>query len=71
MIIFLPPREHGPPHVHIRTANGEVIIELATASREQSIRSVAGMRTADVTAAFWLVEDHSSFLLAQWRSLHG
>lgn len=46
-------------------------MELATGSREQSIRSVAAMRTTDVTTAFWLVEDHSSFLLAQWRSLHG
>lgn len=71
VVIFLPPREHGPPHVHVRTADGEVIMELATVGRNQIIRSVAGMRTADVTAAFWLVEDHSSFLLAQWRSLHG
>ena len=71
MVIFLPPREHGPPHVHVRTADGEVIIELATGGRAQVIRSVAGMRTGDVTSAFWLVEEYSSYLLAQWRSPHG
>lgn len=48
-----------------------MIIELATGSRPQAIRSAAGMRTADVTSAFWLVEEHSLFLPAQWRSLHG
>lgn len=70
-MIFLPPREHEPPHVHIRTANGEVVIELAAPDRPQSIRYVAGMRTSDVTAAFWIVEEHTNYLLERWREYHG
>ena len=29
VVIWLPPREHGPPHVHVQTTSGEVVIELA------------------------------------------
>ena len=71
VVIFLPPREHEPPHVHVRNATGEVVIELATAARPQTIRSVARMRTRDVTAAFWLVEAHTVYLLQRWREYHG
>lgn len=71
VVIFLPPREHGPPHVHVRNAVGEAVIELAGARRPQVLRSVAGMRTPDVVRAFWIVEDHTEFLLAKWREYHG
>lgn len=71
VVVFLPPREHGPPHVHVRSASGEVVIDLATGGRRQSIRYVAGMRPADITRAFWLVEDNTDYLLAGWREYHG
>jgi hypothetical protein len=29
------------------------------------------MGTADVTRAFWIVEDHTEYLLARWREYHG
>lgn len=70
VVIFLPPREHRPAHVHVRNARGEVVIELATPLQPQTIRSIAGMRTADVTRAFWIVEEHTDFLLARWREHH-
>ncbi len=70
MVIFLPPREHEPPHVHVRNADGEVVIVLAAGGAPQKIREVAGMRTADVTAAFWLVEEHAEYLLERWRQYH-
>lgn len=69
--IFLPPREHEPPHVHVRTQNGEVVIELATAGGHQTIRTVAGMRTTDVAAAFRMVDEHTDYLLQRWREYHG
>jgi hypothetical protein len=71
VVVFLPPREHGPPHVHVRNASGEVVIDLAMGDRRQSIRYVAGMRTADITRAFWLVEENTEYLLAKWREYHG
>jgi len=70
-VIFLPPREHEPPHVHVRKAGGEVVIELAIAGRRQTIREVWGMRAVDVTEAFWIVEEHTEYLLTCWREYHG
>ena len=71
MLILLPPREHAPPHVHVWNADGEVVITLAVEDRPQTVRTVAGMRPADVTAAFWLVEEHTNYLLERWREFHG
>lgn len=70
VVIYLPPREHGPPHVHVWKEAAEVVIDLATSHRRQTIRSVARMRTADVTRAFWIVEEHTDYLLACWRQYH-
>jgi hypothetical protein len=70
VVILLPPREHAPPHVHVRDASGEVVIELADGARKQSVRKIAGMRTRDVAAAFWLVEEHTKYLMARWREYH-
>lgn len=69
--IFLPPREHDPPHVHVVNADGEAVIELARPHHAQLIRAVVGMRTRDVVRAFWIVEAHTEYLLDQWRKYHG
>ena len=71
ILIFLPPREHEPPHVHVWNADGEVVIELAVGEKPQTIRTVAGMRTSDVAEAFWIVEEHTEYLLQCWRKYHG
>jgi hypothetical protein len=71
VVIFLPPREREPPHVHVWSGNGEVIIDLAATDHQQTIRTTAGMRTADITAAFSLVEEHTPYLLRRWREFHG
>lgn len=70
VVILLPPREHDPPHVHVRNANGEVVIELMTAHKRQTVRHVWGMRASDVTKAFWIVEEHTDYLLECWREYH-
>ncbi len=70
ILIFLPPREHQPPHVHVWKADGEVVIELAVGDGSQTIRSVARMRTSDVKAAFWIVEENAEYLLKCWREYH-
>ena len=71
VVIFLPPREHEPPHVHVRKTGGEAVIELASGGRPQVIRSVAGMRSADVVRAFRIVEEYAEYLLDKWREYHG
>jgi hypothetical protein len=65
IVIFL------PPHVHVRNATGEVVIELATERVSQTIRSIARMRNKDVITAFWIVEEHTAYLLECWRKYHG
>ncbi len=71
IVIYLPPREHEPPHVHVWKAGGEVVIELATPRRRQTIRSVTHMRTLDVVKAFRIVEEHVEYLLDRWGDYHG
>lgn len=71
VVIYLPPREHEPPHVHVWKGGAEVVIALATSGVVQTIREVAGMRSSDVVQAFWIVEEHAELLLIRWRELHG
>ena len=70
-LIFVPPREDEPPCVHVWNAADEVIIKLSVGEKLQTIRTVAGMRTNDVTAAFWIVEEHTEYLPQCWRKYHG
>jgi hypothetical protein len=69
--ILLPPREHGPPHVHVTRSGGEAVILLPTAQQPVGIREVAGLRRADVVRAARLVEAHAQTLLTAWRRYHG
>ena len=71
VVTHLPPREHGPPHVHVWTARGEAIITLAAGGTVQAIREVTGMRARDVSEAFRLVEEHTAYLADRWRKIHG
>ena len=67
IIVLLPPRVHGPAHVHAIKAGFEVVI-----TRDPvRVRSVEGMRPADVVRAVALVEDHRLLLLKEWRKRHG
>ena len=69
--ILLPPREHGPPHVHVWKAGAVVVIDLPDGDQPLGIRRVHRMRTADVVAAVRLVEANAPMLLEQWRRYHG
>ena len=67
LVILLPPREHGPAHVHVRKAGCEVVILLSSLR----VRKVEGMRSPDVVTAVGIVANHQSELLAAWRKHHG
>lgn len=71
VVIFLPPREHAPPHVHVQHATEEAVIALAHGGRAQLLVSVTGLRDADVARAFWIVESHAEYLLDRWTEFHG
>ncbi|MBA4072461.1 MAG: hypothetical protein C0497_11585 [Gemmatimonas sp.] len=65
--ILLPPREHGPAHVHVSRAGSEVVITL----NPVRVWSVDRMRTTDILRAVELVEEHQTLLIAEWRKWHG
>jgi len=69
--ILLPPREHGPAHVHVRKAGAVVVIDLPDANQSLGIRKIRRMRETDVMAAFRLVEANVELLLEHWRRYHG
>lgn len=71
LVIFLPPREHAPPHVHVRHAHGEVVIELGSRQQRGTIRSVCGMSDHDVRRAVAIVESHLEHLHDCWSQHHG
>ena len=66
-----PPREHGPPHVHVTKAGAEVVINLNSDAGDDLVREVYKMRDADVVKAVRLVEANIDFLLNVWRQIHG
>jgi hypothetical protein len=64
--VLLPPREHGPAHVHVWKAGASVVVTLEPIG----VRKVDGMRTSDVVKAVRLVEENDSYLLMMWRQFH-
>lgn len=70
VLIYLPPREHGPPHVHIRHGRGDIVIELSQSADPPKIRRISRMKNQDAVVAFWIVEQHAEFLLRCWRKYH-
>jgi hypothetical protein len=65
--ILLPPREHGPPHVHVIRAGGELLVDLDPVG----VRRVYEMPARNIVRAVRIVEDNRDMLLAAWRSIHG
>jgi len=71
ILVLLPPREHGPAHVHVIKDEGVAVIELSYRGRHQCLTKVKDMRTPDVVKAFRLVEQHTTQLIEAWRRYHG
>jgi hypothetical protein len=67
VIVHLPPREHGPAHVHVRHQHGRVVVALDPIG----VVKVDGMPARDVVRAVRIVEHHIHELLEQWRTFHG
>jgi len=68
--IYLPPREHTPPHVHVVRAGGEIVVALGDADVAPAILEIHGMRSRDVVRAYRLVEGNKKMLLRAWRRYH-
>lgn len=70
--VYGPPREHGPPHVHVEHGrSGVVVIRLAIGSSPARVWKVYGLTSRDVVRAYRLVERHETEIRAMWRQIHG
>lgn len=69
--IYLPPREHGPAHVHVIKGDHQVLIDLNTPAVGVMVRRVVGMSRPDVHHAVALVAAHAQSLRNEWRKYHG
>lgn len=65
-----PPREHGPAHVHVQHASGEVVVHIGTGAALEPFRVFGAIRDADVVRAVRIVEAIEEFLLTEWRKYH-
>ena len=54
-----------------RTRGAEVVLLLPQGTAGVVVRTVFGMRDADVIAAVWLVEANGALLMRAWRNYHG
>ena len=68
VMIYLPPAEHGPAHVHVMNAAGKAKIELAPI---RVVKVWRRMTDAEVRAAAGIVEDNVDYLSSEWRRIHG
>ena len=66
VFVYLPPREHGPAHVHVRKAGGEAVILLG----DGSIVSVSKMSDPDIAGARRIVTQFREYLLLYWGRYH-
>jgi hypothetical protein len=69
--ILLPPREHGPPHVHVWKGGAQVVIDLGSATGQCKIDRIFEMKPKDVVKAFRVVDESRDSLLDEWRKIHG
>lgn len=67
VLVLNPPREHGPAHVHVAKAGGEVLINIPAVA----IREVRGMKPADVRRAVAIVAERVDDCVAKWEEIHG
>jgi Domain of unknown function (DUF4160) len=69
--IYLPPSEHGPAHVHVLKAGGEVVVHIGTGVELVPHRVFGTIKDSDVVRAVRMVEAIEDSLLDQWRKHHG
>jgi hypothetical protein len=70
ILMYPPPREHGPPHVHVRYAGTEVVVTLSLGGEALTIGRIEGMHNKDVVQAVNIVASLNDMLLIRWREFH-
>jgi hypothetical protein len=68
VVIYPPPLEHGPPHVHAKGPGWVVVINLEPMEIRETRGDISLWRARRVLQE---VEEHRDQLLADWKSVHG
>ncbi len=64
--------DHEPSHVHARSDQATVVINLAVADGQvPTIRTVKHASAEQQRSALRVVMEHNDFLLGHWRQVHG
>lgn len=63
-------RDHPPPHVHARCADGRVKVLLPPPGEPVSVLAVDGLSAPQATRAVRLVETYRATLRAAWSRIH-
>lgn len=70
MIIY--PNDHEPAHVHLRTSNGTIVVNLLGEGDQPELRELYdGVSKRVVRQALELVAQRQEQYLMRWREMHG
>ena len=68
LIFSIYTRDHQPPHVHVRNADGEAkFIVGATIELEKN----CGMKNKDIRLAESILEENKDLVISNWVKIHG
>ena len=60
------PKDHDPPHVHVRYSGGRAVISIET----EEFRQVRSMSEVDIARAVQIIRQRRGELLAAWIEWH-
>ena len=65
--IIIQTMDHNPPHVHCKSPDGEVLIEI----KNQNVLRNHGLHTSDIKLLKKFISDHKDVPINEWRHFHG
>ena len=63
--------DHPPPHVHVKKAGNELIINLGLGGTLPTVISNKGMSNREQNQALLVVALHNTIFLEWWKEIHG
>lgn len=62
-------RDHLPPHVHVRSQDGEA--KFSVSKEDVILIENRGMKPKDLKLAESILEENKTFVVEQWVKIHG
>ena len=70
-MIYSPPREHGPAHVHVHKSGTVAVLSLGDERTPVFPLRVSRMSRRDVLKVVRMAQANREKLLTEWEKLHG